>query len=78
MHRTDIQINATDWARVKAEAGQDAPIPWDEPSEPYNPDDASSVTDYWQQSTIRHGVGNSMHAKDNALKLTVVSSGDTA
>ena len=58
MQRTNIQINSSDWARVKTEAGQDAPIAWDEASEPYNPNDAESVTAYWQQSTIRPSVGN--------------------
>lgn len=50
----DIQINRTDWARVKADATQDASIHWDEQSEPYDPNDAESVSAYWHHAIKRN------------------------
>ena len=49
----------TDWERVKREAAQDAPVPFDPVadagSEPYNPNHASAVAAYWKGATVKRG-----------------------
>lgn len=45
----------TDWARVKREAAADAPIAFDAAVDPYNPNDAAAVTDYWKTATVKRG-----------------------
>ena len=47
----------TDWARVKRDAKQDAPVPFDADSEPYNPSDAAAVAAYWAGAAIKRGRG---------------------
>ena len=51
----------TDWERVKREAAQDAPVPFDPVadagSEPYNPNHASAVAAYWKAATVTRGRG---------------------
>lgn len=47
----------TDWERVKREADQDAPIPFDADSEPYDPNDPAAVAAYWAQATVKRGRG---------------------
>ena len=51
--------SATDWERVKREAAQETPVPFDPVadagSEPYNPNDASAVTAYWSAATVKRG-----------------------
>ncbi|OIP16363.1 MAG: addiction module antidote protein, HigA family [Comamonadaceae bacterium CG2_30_59_20] len=57
MRLPDIPINRTDWTRVKADAAQDAPIHWEEQCDPNDPNDAESVSAYWQASEIIHSPG---------------------
>lgn len=40
---------STDWECVKREAATDAPM--DEQTGPYDPNDTSAVSAYWQQAT---------------------------
>lgn len=47
----------TDWARVKHEAAQDAPVPFDATTEPYNPNDEAAVAAYWAEATVKRGRG---------------------
>jgi uncharacterized protein (DUF4415 family) len=47
----------TNWARVKREAAQDAPVPFDAESEPYNPNDEAAVAAYWAKATVKRGRG---------------------
>lgn len=54
---TERKPTGTDWERVKREAAQDAPVPFDQNSEPYNPNDRSAVAAYWNNATIRRGRG---------------------
>ena len=48
---------ATDWERVKREAAQDAPVPFDPDSEPYNPNDGLAVAACWREASIKRGRG---------------------
>jgi len=57
MPKTTHKPTGTDWARVKREAAADAPIQFDAAVEPYNPNDAAAVADYWQGATIKRGRG---------------------
>ena len=57
MPKTITKPCGTDWARVKREAVQDAPIPHAAADGPYNPNDAAAVSAYWQQATITRGRG---------------------
>jgi len=54
---TERKPTGTDWKRVKREAAQDAPVPFDKRSEPYNPNDSSAVAAYWNSAAIRRGRG---------------------
>ncbi len=56
------QATATDWERVKREAAQDAPIPFDPAGEPYDPNDAKAVAAFWDAATIKRGRGRPMAA----------------
>ena len=47
----------TDWARVKLEAAQDAPITHTPADGPYDPNEASAVAAFWQQATIKRSRG---------------------
>jgi uncharacterized protein (DUF4415 family) len=49
--------NGTDWARVKREASQDAPVPFDAATEPYDPNNAEAVEAYWAKATVKRGRG---------------------
>ena len=42
----------TDWERVKREAAQDAPVPFEAGSEPYDPNDPAAVAAYWAKATM--------------------------
>ena len=53
---------STDWERVKRESAQDAPIPFDAESEPYDPGNDSAVAAYWQTATIIRGRGRPVSA----------------
>ena len=50
-----VDSAATDWERVRREAAQDAPIPLDAHSEPYDPNDPQAVNAYWEKATPRRG-----------------------
>jgi uncharacterized protein (DUF4415 family) len=49
----------TDWQRVKREAAQEKPIPFDPIAdadiELYNPNDAAAVAAYWKSATVKRG-----------------------
>ena len=49
----------TDWERVRREAAQAVPVPFDPVadagSEPYNPNDASAVAAYWRGAAVKRG-----------------------
>ena len=47
----------TDWERVKREAAQDAPVPFEAGSEPYDPNDPAAVAAYWAKATVKRGRG---------------------
>ena len=53
--KTPIDAGGTDWERVRREAAQDAPIPFDAHSEPYDPNDPQAVDAYWQKANIKRG-----------------------
>ena len=57
MPKTPTKPSATDWARVKREAAQDAPIAHNAADGPYNPNDADAVAAYWQQASMKRGRG---------------------
>lgn len=43
----------TDWARVKAEARNEAPVAFDPKVDPYDPNDARAVAAFWRGAKIR-------------------------
>lgn len=47
----------TDWERVKYEAAQELPVPFDAESELYDPNDAQVVADFWKAATVKRGRG---------------------
>lgn len=47
----------TDWERVKREAAQDAAVPLEAGSEPYDPNDPAAVAAYWAKATVKRGRG---------------------
>lgn len=53
---------ATDWDRVKREAAQDAPIPFEAESEPYDPNNAQAVAAFWDAAAIKRGRGRPVAA----------------
>ena len=53
------QATATDWERVKREAAQDAPIPFDPAGEPYDPNDAKAVIRASVRRMIVDGIAQS-------------------
>lgn len=62
----------TDWARVKREAAQDAPIAFDAKTDAYNPNDAEAVAAHWEGATIKQGgvvVGRVRGAQKAPLKV---------
>lgn len=62
----------TDWARVKREAAQDAPIAFDAKTDTYNPNDAEAVAAHWEGATIKQGgavVGRVRGAQKAPLKV---------
>jgi uncharacterized protein (DUF4415 family) len=54
---TERKPTGTDWERVKREAGQEAVVPFDRDTEPYNPNDSAAVAAYWKGATIKRGRG---------------------
>ena len=57
MPKPSAKQKVTDWERVKRDAAQDAPIAHTATDGPYDPNDAASVSAYWQQASIRRGRG---------------------
>ena len=57
MPKTSAKQKVTDWERVKRDAAQDAPIAHTAADGPYDPNDAASVSAYWQQANIKRGRG---------------------
>jgi uncharacterized protein (DUF4415 family) len=57
MPKTHTKPAGTDWARVKREAAQEAPIAHAEDDGPYDPNDAAAVAAYWQKASIKRGRG---------------------
>ena len=45
----------TDWARVKQEAAQDAPVAFDPSVDPYDPNNAKAVEAYWAGAAMKQG-----------------------
>ena len=45
----------TDWARVKAEAAQDAPLAFDPAVDPYDPNDEDAVVAHWEGAVMKRG-----------------------
>lgn len=43
----------TDWERVKREARENAPIPFDSETEPYDPNDPAAVEAFLSRATVR-------------------------
>ncbi len=52
-----VESQGSDWERVHREAAQDAPVPFDPATEPYDPNDAAAVAAYWSAATIKRGRG---------------------
>jgi len=46
-----------DWARVKRDAAQDAPIQFMQGDGPYDPNAAAAVSAYWAGASIKRGRG---------------------
>jgi uncharacterized protein (DUF4415 family) len=42
----------TDWNRVKAEAAEEAPVPHNPETEPYDPNDEAAVRAYWETAKV--------------------------
>ena len=57
MPKTSAKQKVTDWERVKRDAAQDAPIAHTAADGPYDPNNAASVSAYWQQANIKRGRG---------------------
>jgi uncharacterized protein (DUF4415 family) len=57
MPKAIAKPKGTDWERVKREAVQDAPIAHTANDGPYDPNDATAVSAYWNQATIKRGRG---------------------
>ncbi len=55
--RSANDMSKTDWGRVKQEAAEDAPIPYELEDGPYDPNHQQAVEDFLAQATIRrHGL----------------------
>ena len=57
MPKISAKTQVTDWERVKREDAQGSPIAHTAKDEPYNPNDAAAVEDYWKAATITRGRG---------------------
>ena len=57
MPKINVKSTGTDWARVRREAAQEAPISHAATDGPYDPNDSSAVSDYWKTATITRGRG---------------------
>ena len=57
MPKTPAKTKGTDWVRVKRDAAQDAPIAHTATDGPYDPNEATAVSAYWQQAHIKRGRG---------------------
>ena len=50
-------VSKTDWDRIKQEALEDVPIPYESEDGPYDPNHEQAVEDFLAQATIRrHGL----------------------
>ncbi len=73
---TDSKAAGTNWERVKRDALQDAPVPFnaatDAESEPYNPNDAAAAAAYWKAATVKRGRGRpALDVKRPTLNMRV-------
>lgn len=60
----------TDWKRVKREAKANAPIPYSPEDGPYDPNNASAVSAYWNQGkVIRRGRGPQKEPTKEAITI---------
>jgi uncharacterized protein (DUF4415 family) len=50
-------IGGSDWERVKREASQDQPVTFDPETDPYDPNDAVAVQEFWKAATVKRGPG---------------------
>ena len=50
-------VTGTDWQRVRREAAQEAAVPYDPQTDPYDPNDPAAVAAYWAAATVRRGRG---------------------
>lgn len=57
MSKTTAKPKVTDWERVKHEAKNDVPIAHSAVDGPYDPNDATAVSAYWKQASIKRGRG---------------------
>jgi uncharacterized protein (DUF4415 family) len=57
-----IESTGTDWERVKREAAQDAPVPFEAGSEPYDPNDTAAVAAFWTNANVKRGRGRPVSA----------------
>ena len=57
MPKTSAKPKGTDWERVKREAAQDAPIVHTTTDGPYDPNNATAVSAYWQHASIKRSRG---------------------
>ena len=64
--------NSTDWARVRRDVAADAPLTLVKEFEPYDPDNAQAVDDFWSQATLKRGRGRpSLAQKRPTLNMRI-------
>ena len=70
--RKTTERKGSDWARVKQDAAQDAPVVFTPDSDPYDPNDVASATAYWAGAAIKRGRGRpSVSSKRPTLNMRV-------
>jgi hypothetical protein len=64
-------IGGSDWERVKREASQDLPVTFDPETDPYAPNDAEAVREFWRAATVKRGPGQpALTSEATDLELT--------
>lgn len=61
----------TDWQRVQREARENAPIPFDPETDPYDPNDPAAVAAFFAQATVRHPGQRGSGKKPRKVLLSV-------
>lgn len=61
----------TDWQRVQREARENAPIPFDPETDPYDPNDSAAVAAFFAQATVRRPGQRGSGKKPRKVLLSV-------